>query len=158
MFKRVFMRVELRPPLPIGGPDVRTFEADDVHSLGGLMYRAYLDTVDYEGETPEQAAEAVRQTILGEYGEFLPACSKLVTRAGSPLSATLITRFADRPFVAFTFTDPEFSGQGLARACMQGAMSELFEQGERELRLVVTLANTPAVKLYARLGFLIEPA
>jgi ribosomal protein S18 acetylase RimI-like enzyme len=35
-------------------------------------------------------------------------------------------------------------------------MNELFAQGERELRLVVTLANTPAVKLYTRLGFEFE--
>jgi ribosomal protein S18 acetylase RimI-like enzyme len=39
---------------------------------------------------------------------------------------------------------------------MQAAMYELFNQGERELRLVVTLANTPAVRLYTRLGFRVE--
>jgi ribosomal protein S18 acetylase RimI-like enzyme len=156
MSKRAFMRVELGAPVPNDSPDVRTFEPDDVHALGGLMYRAYLDTVDYEGETLEQAAAEVRNTIQGEYGGFVPTCSKVVVRAGSLLSATLITRFQDKPFVAFTFTDPGFSGQGLARECMQAAMSELFKQGERELRLVVTLANAPAVKLYTRLGFQVE--
>ena len=50
----------------------------------------------------------------------------------------------------------EASGQGFARECMQAAMSELLIQGERELRLVVTLANMPAVKLYTGLGFEVE--
>ena len=156
MSKRAFMRVELAPPVSVAGPDVRTFESGDVLALGGLMYRAYLDTVDYEGETPEQATAEIHETIQGAYGAFIPTCSKVVARAGSVLSATLITRFQNRPFVAFTFTDPGFSRQGLARACMQAAMSELFGQGERELRLVVTLANTPAVRLYTRLGFRVE--
>ena len=156
MSKRAFMRVELVPPVQEAGSDVRMFESGDVLDLGGLMYRAYLDTVDYEGETPEQATAEIHKTIQGEYGEFNPTCSKVVERAGLLWSATLITRFQDRPFVAFTFTEPRFSGQGLARKCMQAAMSELFNQGERELRLVVTLANTPAVKLYNRLGFQVE--
>jgi len=156
MSKRSFMRVALLAPRLREEPEVRTFEPDDTCALGALMYRAYLDTVDYEGETPEQAAAEVTKTIEGEYGEFVPSCSKVVARAGSLLSATLVTRFQDRPFVAFTFTDPEFGEQGLARSCMRAAMSALFAQGERELRLVVTLANTPAVKLYTSLGFEFE--
>ncbi len=151
------MRAELVPPGPGGVPEVRSFEPGDVHALGALMYRAYLDTVDFEGETAEQAAAEVGKTIAGAYGVFVPTCSKVFGRAGAIVSATLVTRFQGRPFVAFTFTDPAFTGQGLARACMQAAMAELFTHGERELRLVVTLANTPAVALYTRLGFRMEP-
>ena len=111
------MRAELVDRGPSGGPEVRTFKPEDAPALGALMYRAYLDTVDYDGETPEQAAAEVTKTIEGEYGLFIPDCSKVFGRAGSLLSATLVTRFQDRPFVAFTFTDPAFTGQGLARAC-----------------------------------------
>ena len=88
----------------------------------------------------------------------MPCCSKVVERGGTLLSAALITRWEGRPLVAFSFTDPAFAGQGLARACLLAAMSELTDQGERELRLVVTLANTRAVRLYTRLGFQFEPA
>lgn len=158
MAKRTFMRVELVAPSATLAPDIRTFDPADVPALGGLMHRAYVDTVDYEGETPEQSLEEVRKTIRGEYGSFVPHCSKVFARTGRLLCATLITRFQERPFVAFTFTDPAFAGQGLARSCMQAAMAELFAQGDRELRLVVTLANAPAVKLYTTLGFQIERA
>jgi len=152
------MRVELVDSVPGCRPGVRTFVAADEPHVGALMYRAYVDTVDYAGETLEQAAAEVRKTISGEYGEFVPTCSKVVVRAGILVSATMVTRFQDRPFVAFTFTDPAVTRQGLARECMQAAMAQLYAQGERELRLVVTLANTPAIRLYARLGFLLEPS
>lgn len=39
---------------------------------------------------------------------------------------------------------------------MQAAMSDVIKQGERELCLVLTLANTPAVNLYTKLGFQLE--
>jgi hypothetical protein len=85
MARRQFMRVEFGAPVPNDRPDVRTFEPDDVPALGGLMYSAYLDTVDYEGETPEQAAAEVHKTIRGEYGVFVPTCSKVAVRADSLL-------------------------------------------------------------------------
>jgi GNAT superfamily N-acetyltransferase len=147
------MTAELHAPTGAAHPDVRGFEPGDIPALGPLMYRAYLNTIDYDGESLEQSAAEIAKTVDGEYGEFMPSCSKVATREGHLVSATLITRFEDRPFVAFTFTDPALSGGGLARSCMQAAMAELFRQGERELRLVVTLANAPAVALYTGLGF-----
>ncbi len=147
------MRVELSASDRTRGPNVRTFDPDDVRALGAVMYRAYLDTVDYDGETPEQADAEVAKTVEGEYGQFMPACSMVAVDGDSIVSATLITRFQGRPFVAFTFTDPAFSRRGLAQRCMQAAMFELFARGEQELRLLVTLANAPAVKLYTGLGF-----
>ena len=156
MSKRAFMRVQLVDSTPGCRHGIRTFVAADEPGLGALMHRAYVDTVDYEGETLEQAAAEVRKTIHGEYGEFVPTCSKVGVRAGALVSVTLVTRFQDRPLVAFTFADPAVTGQGLARECMEAVMAELFAQGERELRLAVTLANTPAIKLYTRLGFQLE--
>lgn len=79
------MRVALAASKPSAGLDVRTFAPDDAHALGALMYRAYLDTVDYEGETPEQSAAEVAKTIAGGYGAFMPACSKVVARADALL-------------------------------------------------------------------------
>ncbi len=156
MSMRAFMRIELGPPELGAAPGVRTFESADIPALGELMYRAYLNTIDYDGETLEQSAAEIVKTVEGEYGEFVASCSKVFVQGGALVSATMITRFQNRPFVAFTFTDPALSGQGLARLCMQAAMAALFKQGERELRLVVTLANAPAVRLYEKLGFRVE--
>ena len=153
MSARTWMHAALGPPPPGGGAGARPFDSADLDALAPLMLRAYRGTVDDEGETVEQAADELRKTTQGAYGEFLPACSMVVERGGALRAAALLTRQQGRPLVAFTFTDPDFGRQGLARACMDAAMAALYAQGERELRLVVTLANLPALRLYERLGF-----
>ena len=47
--------------------------------------------------------------------------------------------------------------QGLARATLERSMRTLYRDGERELWLVVTLANAPARRLYESLSFVVEP-
>lgn len=150
---RVFMRVALVDRAEPEAGATRAPTDDDIVSLGALMSSAYFDTIDDEGETPEQAAEEVRKTFEGGYGQFDPQCSALIEKNGRILSAALITRFQGRPFVAFSMTDPAVKRQGLSRACLCASMVALRRRGESELRLVVTLANTAAVDLYSSLGF-----
>jgi ribosomal protein S18 acetylase RimI-like enzyme len=147
------MRVELHEQFDTGAQDLRSPTERDVEALGELMYRAYLGTIDYEDETLEQSVEEVRKTYRGDYGRFDSEHSSVAERGGLLASATLITRWQDRPFVAFSMTDPRFSRQGLARASLERSMGLLRQDGERELRLVVTLANEPALNLYESLGF-----
>jgi len=147
------MRVELQEHPAAGTQDLRSPTEGDIEALGGLMYRAYLGSVDYEGETLAQSVEEIRKTYRGEYGRFDANHSCVVERGGHLASATLVTRWQDRPFVAFSMTDPRFGRQGLARASLERCMGLLHQDGERELRLVVTLANVPALRLYESLGF-----
>jgi GNAT superfamily N-acetyltransferase len=128
----------------------------DVHQLASLIYSAYRGTVDDEGESEADALVEVQKTFGGAYGVFVPSCSAVVERGGRLLSATLVTRWQNRPFVAFSMTEPNSKRTGLARACMMTAMSRLHAAGERELSLVVTLANLPAFNLYSSLGFVME--
>jgi ribosomal protein S18 acetylase RimI-like enzyme len=132
----------LRPPTPA-----------DVEALGALLYQAYLGTVDYAGESEADAVREVQRTFAGDYGEFLPAFSRLAEHDDGPVSAALITRLKGAPFLAFSVTHPRHQRTGLARASLLSAMHALCAAGERELQLVVTLANTTAVRLYQRLGF-----
>jgi ribosomal protein S18 acetylase RimI-like enzyme len=128
----------------------------DVQRLASLMYSANRGTVDDEGESEADALVEVQKTFAGAYGSFVPSCAAVVERNGRLLSATLVTRWQDRPFVAFSMTEPSSKRTGLARACMMTAMSRLHAAGERELSLVVTLANLPAFNLYSSLGFVME--
>ena len=132
----------LRQPLP----------SDEV-ALADLMYEAYLGTIDYAGEDRSQALEEVRKTFAGDYGAFHWSASRVMDRDGLIASAALLTRWRDRPFVAFSMTRPEYKRKGLARACLQSAMQQLHSEGEHELRLIVTLANTEALTLYQSVGF-----
>jgi GNAT superfamily N-acetyltransferase len=128
----------------------------DVQQLASLMYSAYRGTIDDEGENEADALVEVQKTYAGAYGSFVPSCSAVVDRGGRLLSATMVTRWQDRPFVAFSMTEPGSKRTGLARACMMAAMSRLHAAGDRELGLVVTLANLPAINLYTSLGFVVE--
>ena len=128
----------------------------DSSQLAKLMCAAYRGTIDDEGESEDVALEEVRKTFAGEYGAFLPHCSKVVAPSQELLHATLVTRWEGRPFIAFSMTEPSAKRTGLARACLVNAMQDLRVQGESELRLVVTLANLPAMSLYESLGFVVQ--
>ena len=156
MSKRVIMRTVLKREPNAQASGVRPFSTGDRERLGALLFDAYLGTIDQEEDTIEQAQAEVEKTINGEYGDFLPGSSMVVERSRSLLSATLLTRFHNRPFIAFSFTSPDSKNQGLARACIRASMLNLIAEGEIELHLVVTLENAPAVHLYKSLGFEVE--
>lgn len=154
--RRATLRASLQavPLDPVEGlrcPTVR-----DLQDLGALMFRAYTGTVDDDGGTPEDAQAEVLKTFAGAYGAFDAEHSSVAERAGTLVSATLVTRWQSRPFVAFTMTDPAFARQGLARATLERSMQLLRQDGETELRLVVTLENEGARLLYESLGFVPE--
>jgi GNAT superfamily N-acetyltransferase len=140
--------------VPVVG--MRSPLASDIPGLAALMHAAYHGTTDDEGETEADALIEVQKTFAGEYGAFDPNCSRIVVNRGESLSATLVTRWQDRPFVAFSMTAPTSKRTGLARACLIDVMQDLLAHGERELRLVVTSANVPARSLYESLGFVAE--
>jgi len=150
------MRVYLNdtPRLQVEG--LRTYEEQDQERLGFLLFDAYLGTIDQEEETVEDAHAEIGKTVNGEYGVFLPSTSFVVERNNTLHSAALVTRFRNRPFLAFSFTRPGSKNQGLARACITSAMAALFANGEDQLHLVVTKENVPAFHLYRTLGFEIE--
>lgn len=153
MKTRICMCAELKPNSNIHDDRISSVDTADEDALSRLLFNAYLGTIDQEEDTLEQAHQEIKKTFSGEYGPFDPVASKIFVDAGQLTSAVLITRFQNKPFVAFTLTAPASKGKGLARVCLAAAMSELFMQGEHEVRLVVTVANEPAIRLYTSLGF-----
>lgn len=133
--------------------DLRVMSRQDLEALGALFHAAYVGTVDYEGESPEEAVAAVAATFDGEFGTFMPEASMVVERDGQLLSASFITLWQGRPLLAFAVTSPGFKGQGLSHRCTRAAMHALARAGHAELDLFVTDTNEPALALYARLGF-----
>ena len=108
-------RLELKP-IPSRALDgMRTPTPADENDLASLMYHAYLGTIDYEGEDEAQTLAEVRHTFAGDYGSFLWTASRVIEREGMLASAALITRWQERPFVAFSMTHPQFKRMGLAR-------------------------------------------
>ncbi len=149
------MRAPLTPQDRLAVPGLRPAALGDAPALARLLLAAYRGTIDEEEDTEAEAALEIEKTFSGEYGEFLPACSMVVPSGTGLASATLITRLTQRPFVAFTMSAPDHKRSGLARACLVAAMETLRSGGDTELWLVVTLANTPAMRLYESLGFVL---
>lgn len=136
-----------------GDPQARPPTPDDAEELAQLMHEAYADTIDDEGETLDETRAVVRQWMDGEFGTPLWAVSEVTARAGRLVSATLLTIWEERPFVAFMLTAPRHQGRGLARAGLLRAINRLAAGDETVVRLVVTQGNAPAERLYERLGF-----
>jgi len=51
---------------------------------------------------------------------------------------------------------PEYRRRGIGRALMEALLARFKERGMRAARLEVRVSNTPAIKLYERLGFRIK--
>jgi ribosomal protein S18 acetylase RimI-like enzyme len=153
---RGYMRAVLRPQRSTALPNMRAPVAEDVAALAQLMFSAYAGTIDQEEETLEDSLAEIHKTFGGDYGNFMAGASRVIHVSETLTSAALLTRWQDRPFVAFSLTLPNFQRRGLARACLLSAMEHLCVSGETELRLVVTLANAPARLLYEHLGFVLE--
>jgi ribosomal protein S18 acetylase RimI-like enzyme len=133
---------------------LRPMSRSDAPALGRLFPAAYLGTVDYEGESVEDAIAVVAGAFDGEYGELIASASMLLEQDGQPLSASVVTTWRGRPLLAFAVTHPDRKNEGLSRICTTSAMQALALAGYRELDLFVTAANAPARALYRRLGFL----
>jgi RimJ/RimL family protein N-acetyltransferase len=126
----------------------------DVADIGELMLDAYRGTIDFSGD--ETLADAIAETqsyFDGASGEPLLDCSFIAEDNGLPVCASLITVYDGFPLLAYSFTEPGYTGRGLATALVQLSMNALAAHGHDTLRLVVTLGNTPAERVYEKLGF-----
>lgn len=153
---RIPMKVRLQSSPPPEHSGIRPFKTKDLPALAELMFEAYQGTIDFEpGSSVQDALEQLEKTVQGEYGNFIPEASFVLEEDGVPLSASLITFWApfNCPLLAFTMTRPECKGQGLAALVMKSSMSALYHDGYNRLGLVVTDGNSPAQRLYERLGF-----
>lgn len=141
------------PELDSNAVGIRRMGVEDSASLGKLFFDAYVGTIDYEGETKQDAHHAIEASFRGDFGDFDTQASMVIERNGILVSATFITSWKLNPLLAFVVTAPSWQGRGLARNCTIASMRVLAKMGHRELRLFVTPGNEPATALYKRLGF-----
>lgn len=142
--------------------NARTISQQDGPLLGALMYDAYHDTIDDEGETPEEAQAEIESVLNGKHGPLMGSCSFLVEEQGRALGATIITEWTDertekrQPLLAFLMTHPDASGRGIGTFLLSKSINALMAHGETELVLFVTVGNSAAQHIYQKLGFEVE--
>jgi GNAT superfamily N-acetyltransferase len=117
------------------------------------MLDAYRGTIDERHKTVAEAAEHIAKYFNGDFGKPLPDCSYMAIDAGRPVSVTLVSLDCDEPLLAQAYTAPAWQCRGLASALIQMSMNSLAAGGFRALNLVVTAGNTPAERVYRKLGF-----
>ena len=140
----------------------RPLSPQDGPLLGVLMYDAYHDTIDDEGETPAEAQAEIASVLGGKHGQLLEACSFVVEEGGRALGATIVTDWIDertgerQPLLAFLMVHPDAAGQGMGTFLLSKSINALLTHGERELVLFVTVGNSAAQRVYQKLGFAVE--
>jgi ribosomal protein S18 acetylase RimI-like enzyme len=152
--QRNWMRLQLaNSPDPGRLFEVTPATIDHARALAHLMDISYTGTIDHEGETPEQCFEEIKGTVEGKYGPFVKEASFVHLDGEVAASTSLITLWKGHPLLAFSMTAPQYQGRGLAGFLIRKSLFALKLAGYSELYLVVTEGNTPAEKLYRKIGF-----
>jgi GNAT superfamily N-acetyltransferase len=143
---------ELAAVPPAGSSIARITDAE-LPDVARLMVDGYRGTIDFEGETDDDALEELEGAVAGANGPPLREAWLLSrTPEGTAASAICCIRWRGMPFISYVFTAADQKGRGYAGALIRHAAAALVEGGESELVLFVTVGN-PARTLYERLGF-----
>ncbi len=118
--------------------------------LGSLMMDAYAGTVDYEGETEEQAVEEVDDYLAG--AAYLPV-SYVMDDGGAIQSACLVSCPVGIPLIGYVMTRAEQKNRGLAAALLDASIHAIWAAGHEEARAFITEGNLPSERIFTRAGF-----
>lgn len=133
-----------------GGFESRIPVAQDREALADLMMDAYVGTVDYEGESVDQALEEVDRYLSAE--AYLEV-SRLAVGDGVIGSAVLMSRLAGEPLVGYVMTRAALKGQGLASALLDEATAAVWATGADGLRAFITAGNGPSESIFLKAGY-----
>jgi RimJ/RimL family protein N-acetyltransferase len=119
-------------------------------ALASLTMDAYVGTIDYNGETEEQAVEEVDGYFTMEAyldGSVVALFDEVIQ------SAVLVSWVLGVPLVEYAMTRVAAKGQGLASALLDISIAAVWDSGAEELRAFITKGNTPSEKVFERAGF-----
>lgn len=152
---------ELREAAP-GVPAGRSLVAADEDSIAALMARAYDDNridrrmFQTQRDPVDDARVATGHLIHGELGTWIPRASFGVEFEGRLVAATMVNEFHG-PLISEVMTDPSARRVGHASRLIVRSLGAARALGLPEPRLVVTLENERAHRLYRSLGFRERP-
>jgi GNAT superfamily N-acetyltransferase len=153
--KRLLMKVELQKWAGLQLTGARKVTMADAPALGEVMYESYKGTIDYSGETLEEARSEIVGTLQGKYGKVIENACLLAEENSVVTSAVIFNWFEKEkmPLLTFTMTRASHKGRGLARKLLNSGLSALAKDGYSECCLVVTEGNEPAISIYRAMGF-----
>jgi ribosomal protein S18 acetylase RimI-like enzyme len=123
-------------------------------SLAELMYDAYQDSVDYNGESLTEARGEVDALMEGRYGLWLPQCSWICAPSERLHSAVMmVEEDPSIALLAFVMTRRDVRGCHHASRLILASLSTAGSAGYPACALFVSANNSPALSLYQKLGF-----
>jgi mycothiol synthase len=142
------------PALPPAGLQLRSVEVErDAPSLHALDAASFAGAPDYSPES----LELFREEHL-EAHDFDAGLSVVAEREGR-IVACLLARRRDEEgvgFVAILAVDPEHQRRGIGTALLQAAFAGFAVAGLREAMLMVASDNPQALRVYERVGMIVQ--
>ena len=129
--------------------------SQDEAALAALMLDAYRGTIDYDGETLEDALAEVRRYFADPDLPALLDCSWVYETGDALACACLVSLWRARqaPLIAYIMTAAAWKGHALAGSLLAGSLDCLAPNGYAQVRAVITSGNLPSERLFTRLGF-----
>ena len=133
-----------------------TFEKikmDDLEDMSAMMFEAFQNTDDYDGETIEELKEELNSVMCSTFGSFLPEASFQIRQNNDLAAVILISFYKGRPFISELFTSKKYLKLGMASALLKQSINSLLNLGYEDLVLHVHPQNEGAIILYKKIGF-----
>lgn len=136
------------------GVVVRRWRLGDDEVVAQTLERTYEGTLD----CPDLCGMRDPMDVVASHratGVFDPNLWWLIEADGRCEGVMLFNPCPAQSMVELVYLglSPALRGRGLARRLMRFALSKLADRNEREVSCAVDLRNTPAMRLYASLGF-----
>ncbi len=142
--------------MPDNSLTIRPFAADEWPAWRDLRLRALADSPDAFAATLADAQarpDATWQRLLAETTASANHLPLFADAAGTPAGLAWAQLEAGIVVLYQVWVAPEHRGRGIAHALLTRAIGWARERGAVAIELGVTVGDTPAVRLYKRLGF-----
>ena len=137
--------------LPLRAP-----QTSDTDAMAELMLEAYRGTIDYEGETLDEAVAEVKAYLAGERGgRPLLEVSRLAFDGERLAGACLAAEWHERQtaLISYVMTHSEWKRRGVGRQALRAVLTALRAQDYRRVHAFITEGNSFSERLFGRMGF-----
>ncbi|MFX0093694.1 MAG: GNAT family N-acetyltransferase [Candidatus Hodarchaeota archaeon] len=142
------------------GFDLQSIHQDDVKELADFFYPVYYGDIDFQhgiaANTRNEWEEEVQKNLNGQYGRFISSSSFIMRDSitKSVLGSIFVCHWASKTAkITVIGVSKKNQRQGIGSFLIQKSIESLVRKGYQYLQLDVTAGNTPAERLYDKLGF-----
>lgn len=133
--------------------DFQPINAVNVQDLASLFSESFAGTVDDEQETLAEWCDEINDFSLNKYGPFIKEASFVITHNDLPIATITCSLFKNIPLITYIVTHPSFQRQSLGKELLNKSLISLNTLNYKEVYLVATNNNLPAISLYQKIGF-----